>query len=365
MSHNTLGVVSNENNYSFIKFYDEWKIANITAIETFRELPEKLNLSEAADSEYNGMPLNVYVGKVPIITGGDATVKVLYLEQANSAAIVLPQEIPNIYKKLESNPEAIKSVNLNLELYVEILGFDSNDNEFEKIVKKLYLSTLDSSPAFELTKEEKEDNIEGDERGSQERNSGRPPVKPDFSPEDTFGGVAGDAFEEEPEIKDNMESYKKFKNQTGSMDKLLFELTKHPTIVKENLKIKYLGENKNVLVIEQDNENIYGTFVNLPKAAKSTMTRIGETIRKFKGVQLVDSFIKNNKRYFVIAEYAGNNYWVSEEDSIDEKPLGKKIESPIQEDIIILKKSSVRPESRKIVPHSNGKSILFSHNEIK
>ena len=90
------------------------------------------------------------------------------------------------------------------------------------------------------------------------------------------------------------------------------------------------------------------------------MSAIGETIRKNKYTQLVDSFIVEGKRYFIIAEDIGNNFWISEQDELKRiEAASKNTILPLQDEIIILKKSSVREESRKLRPYILRDQIVF------
>jgi hypothetical protein len=136
-------------------------------------------------------------------------------------------------------------------------------------------------------------------------------------------------------------------------------------VIRENVRTKFLNKSKSILVIEVDNKAIYSRLSHVPKLAKRLLTVFGETIRLNGGTQLVDSFTKNNKRYFVISESVGNNFWVVNSDKLDILDKESGFVEPIQDKIIRLNRSSIRKESKKKVPYFKNSRIVYVSKEAK
>lgn len=356
---------------SYAKFIKAWRENLISNVDGYREIIEEVGMTEDSELEYSKMPVSISYYKFPIISDGIASVKVVYLSQADNFVLITPENVYDVYTLLLEDPSEIKAVNIGLQLSVDSAGFDTDDAEFQKLIQKAYIAAGNSSPAFELSSavkadvedksEEEESEIEpslggknfGDEIEQTDEMSNKGPI---------FKEPKG--FEADEEITKNMEGYSKFSNTTKSLHNLLENIKKSPAIVSENVYAKYLGESNNVLMLVVDNKSIYRSFINMPKKAKDTLTKFGESIRLNKDTQIVDSFVKDGKRAFVIAEYVGNNFWVVEgETPLKESIYNKRI---VPKEVITLKGSSVRAESRKFrLIDDSGSKKIFSFNSVQ
>lgn len=296
---------------------------------------------------YNNLDIQVFYTQLPVVVAGDVLVKVVLLKQADNVAIVFPQEILDAYNSLTEEPELLTAKNTNFSLYAEVYGFDSKDPELQQLIKKAYLYAGNNTAAYELTGDlaaEKSNKKDKEDLGS------GPPSIPDFE--------EVDVDLDDPNIAINMEAYSKFKKQTKALESLLFKLhTTSPGIVRENIKIKQI---KNVLLIEVNNKAIYESLKAFPKVAKTLISEVGETIRTNKHTQLLDSFSLDNKRYFTVAEAVGNNFWVSADENLPTLTESKTFTKPIQNEIIVMGRSTIRRESRVYKPYKLDNQIVYT-----
>lgn len=321
----------------------------------------KTSFIEDAESIYQGYPIKVLYKQLPIIVKGKVFVKVVLFIQADSLAIIFPQNVKEIGDEIEEDPSLLKEKNINLSLYAEIYNFDEKDKEFIELIKTLYLSAGNSLRAFDTELEPKD----GDKKEEEDKDIES--LADDFSLSDSDISSTEDSFPEteEPiddfeEVEENKNAYKKFSKYNKfleALDKKLFIASN--SVFKENTKVKFLNENKNILVIEVNNNNIYNKYKRVPLVAKKSLTAFGEAIRKNKNTQLIDSFIRDGKRYFIVAEAAGSNFWTVEGEEYTKPKKDMQFIHPIKKDIINLKRSSIRKESRKYVPLKSGNKLVF------
>jgi hypothetical protein len=332
-------------------------------VENFDTLTQKLsdvNFVEDDDILYNSLPVSVSYVQLPAVVEADVLVKVVKLVQGEGIIITLPDKVADVYKDLIEDPTLIKDKNINLALYAEIYNFNSEDEKLQDIIKSSYLSAGNSAPAFEL----KDDLAkEEEEQHKEPKGGGRAGTKPTPGGSDDdlgdFGPIA-EPVDDMPDITANEEAYKKFKKQGTVLESLSKDLYKQAhEDLRENVKVRYLNENKNILVIEVDNKSVYNKFEHVPIAAKNLLSKFGESIRKNKDTQLVDSFTENGKRYFVVAENLSNNYWVVSNERLSTLKESKTYIEPIQDDIIRLTKSSIRKESRINYPYRRNKRVIY------
>jgi len=348
---------------SFAKFIKEWRNNQISNVDGYKEILATLNMTEDIDLDYNKLPVQISFIKMPIITGGIANVKVVLIVQADNFALIIPENVYDSYEVIEDNSAEIQSINLGLQLSIDSAGFDSSDVDYQNMVKRAYITADNSSPAFELlgvAKVNADNKVEDEESGI-----GSPADKlgeigsMDKSPEPVFEEPSGLEFDDE--IAKNQEAYSKFSKDTNSLEKLLEKLKAAPTVISDNVKAKYIGESKNLLMLLVDNKSVYKSFINIPRKAKETISKFGETIRLNADTQIIDTFLVSGNRAFIVAEYVANNYWLVEgEENSNEELSGKKI---IPKRLIKLTKSSVREESRKFKPTTYNGKIAFSLNK--
>jgi len=327
-------------------------------------LLDRLNVSEFTEdieTTYRSYPIKVLYKQLPIVIDGEVLVKVVVLIQADSYALIIPENISETYKELLDNPELIDSKNIDFSLYAEVYNFDSDDSELLELIKEVYLAAGNSLKAFELVGSLKvEPEMEKEE--SEEEADPFKPANTDFSAEDfseeSFSEIEA-PVEDFSEVEENYKAFKKFKKQSAFLESLVKKLyTMSNKQFKENIRIKFLN-NKSILAIEVDNKSVYRKFEHVPAIAKKSLSIFGEAIRKNDSTQLVDSFVKDGKRYFIVVESAGNNFWYVSKEEMSPLDDSKDIIKPIQKDIIKLNRSSVRQESRKFIPCKKDKEIVF------
>lgn len=323
-----------------------------------------MDFIEDTETIYLGSPVKVRYIQLPAVIGDNVLIKVVLLTQADSLALIIPENVKQTRDDLVEDPDALVQKNSDISLYAEIYNFNQYDVDFIDLIKSTYLSSGNSTPAFDLKDkpvEEEEEEVEG---GDDSNFDFTPPTdtlddsfKPSSEGFDEIPDTTGGGFEE---LSDNLEAFKKFKGNTRYLESLLKHLYKISTnIFKANVRVKYLRENNAVLLIEVNNRNIYNKFKNIPTIAKKSLTAFGESIRSHKRTQLVDTFIKNGKRYFVVVENNNSNFWVVKNEAIDFLDNGKEAIQPIQDEIIKLNHSSIRKESRKIKPYIADDKIVF------
>lgn len=323
---------------------------------------DRLNISEFiedAETTYRSYPIKIMYKQLPVILGGEVLVKVVVLAQADSYTLTIPEHISEIYKELLDDPKVLTTKNTDFSLYAEIYGFDSNDKELLDLIKETYLSAGNSLKAFELTGSLKNNVEEPAESSTDAEASPDIPFTQPTSPAAAFPEIQ-EPVEDFSEIEENSKALKKFKKQSSFLEALVARLAAMSnSTFKENIKIKYLNTNSSILLIEVNNKNIYTKFEHVPAIAKKSLSTLGEAIRKNRDTQLVDSFTKDGKRYFVVAESAGNNFWYVNKEKLEATNTDKDIIIPIQKDIIKLQRSSIRQESRKFLPYKKDKEIVF------
>ena len=336
------------------------------------EILNKASFIEDDEIMYAGRSAQIYYKQLPIVINDEIKVKIVLLTQADSMALIIPEKVSETYEELKEHPESIIEVNKNLTLYAEVYHFNSTDAKLHDVIKAAYLSAGDSLRAFDIPKEVEDSARDDKEAGDDEDSTDNfdDMFKDDTGNDDL--GLDKDEFDfEEPtddvgdfsEFEENATQYKSFKNQTEALSKLVHKLyRKVDKDIREFVKVKYYGEAKSVLIFEVDNHAIFNKYKRVSKVAKSIMTAIGESIRLNKDTQLLDSFIQNNKRYFIVAEDVSNNFWVAKDDVLTEvvsQVVSTSVE-PIQDEIIKLSRSSVRFEARRRKPFTHGGKIVFN-----
>jgi len=162
---------------------------------------------------------------------------------------------------------------------------------------------------------------------------------------------------------ENESAYKKFKKQGTYLESLKNRLyEKANPAMRKNIRVKI---QENVLVIEVNNKNIYNHYATIPAFAKRLLTNFGEAIRTNERTQLVDTFSKDGKRYFVIAEDIANNYWYVINEDMDKLDEKEDYIRPSLGGVAKLRRSSIRKESRSIIPYKMGRKIVFVNKKIK
>ncbi len=343
----------------------------VVDINEIVEILNKASFQEDQEVMYGGRPAKIHYKQLPIIETDEILVKIVILTQADSLALIIPEHVSEVYEELKNDPAQIVKVNKELNIYAEVYRFESKDPDFHEAVKSAYLKAGDGLRAFDIPKE-LEDKVMG-----QEEDEDGEPFEAETGSTDNFdsmfggesgGGSGTDDFEELDsnfdsvgEFEENAKAYEGFRKHSDVLDELKESLYNKVTDqVRPHIKTTYVTESNALLVIEVDNRSIYNKYSKVPKVAKRVMTAVGETIRRNQYTQLIDSFINEGKRYFIIAEAIGNNFWISEADELKRiEEAGKSTVLPIQEEIIILKKSSVREESRTLRPFILNDQIVF------
>lgn len=350
---------SNLTTKSFAQLLKSLFNSNLLNVKQLFSVINSIDFIDDATELYNNLDIQLAYAQLPVVVSGDVLVKVLLLKQADSIVLAFPQDILETYKVLKEDPNLLNDKNTNFSLYAEIYGFDSKDDVLQQLIKKAYLYTGNNLPPFELIGElaAQKDKAQEDTPDS----FGGGPFN--VSPFDNTSSSELSDFGEsdidlgDPNIEVNAESYSKFKKQTNSLNKLLNKIKNtSPSLVRENIKIKHIN---NVLLIELDNKAIYETLKVFPKLAKNIISEAGELIRTNKGTQLLDSFSLDNKRYFTLAESTGNNFWITKNESIPVLRESKAFTKPIQDDIIVLNRSTIRRESRNYKPCKLKDEIVY------
>lgn len=317
------------------------KISAVNVKDTLNIL-EKVGFADDAEVQYQSKPMQLLYKQLPVIETGEVLVKIVVLRQADNYVITVPENILDTYNLLIEEPEGLSDINTQFSLYAEVYGFNANDTELNDLIKKTYLSAGNSLPAFELLPSlEKKAKDDEEATGSNDELS-------DFDSDDLadFNEI-DEPIETDVEMTVNTEAYKSFKKQTNALALLLENLKQtQPRAVRESLRAKYVD---NVLVIESANKELYKRLEAYPKLAKTLLSNLGESIKKFKYTQLVDTFKIDGRSYFVVAESVANNYWIVENEEVDILTESKYVK-PLNKNIIKLNKSSVRINARKQQP---------------
>lgn len=339
---------------------------SVTTASELTDIINEFKFSSSTELMFRQAPLAVSYSQLPLILDSNLLIKVVLIKQAENAALIMPKNVIDINDTLEENPELIIDKNVNLDLYAEVFGFDTSDSSFKETIKNAYLGAGSSLRAFEFKNSKKaepeKDELESRPEDEKPDGIGLPKKEPgEFKP--PLDKIPGDTPVEDA-IAANKESFSKFKKTGSYLEALLEKLAgSMPSAIKKNVKYNFLTENNSVLIIEVDNRAIIEKFTNAQTSAKQALSSLGESIRNDSKTQMIDSFIANGKRYHILVEAVGNNFWYVEgEDLLDTKVLtetSQSLISPIQEDIVVLKKSSIRQESRKRIPLKNEKEIMF------
>lgn len=324
--------------------------------DIMNSIVDKLDFLEDSLKEYKNYDFEVKYVMLPVVLNSEIKVKVVALLNNSGIILVTPKEVVTTYEELKEDPSRLSEVNQTFSLYAEILGFDPKDKELLDIIKRAYLTSGSYAGAFDAPAPEPKEQEGAGDRPSFGGN--------DFGLDDDFGlgspsdaPAAGNDFGLGEEFDLNAESYKKFSLNTSSIKDLAHTLkTKSSDIIKENIKFKKF---ENVLVIEVDNKNIYSLLESTPNLGRHILRVLGESIKDFPTTQLVDSFTKDGKRYFIVAECVNNNYWYTEEDEIKTVSLNESYTIPKKGNAIKLERSSIRVNNRKFIPKSIGKNIVF------
>lgn len=356
---------------SYAQFIKEITNEDIKDFKGFLSITEHFELVESQETTFNNLRMSVLFKQLPVVSDANLLVKVVAVVQGESIAFMMPKNAADIYVALKESPDSIASKNVSLELYGEVFGFDVKDASFIDAVKNSYLSAGNAAPAFEFKNpelEEKENPEEQDEALEQPK---RPIIAeeipsdagiedaPEFEPPfEKIGATPGNSG-----LERNMESFKNFSKTGKHLEHLLKDLSEStPSVLKNYTKYKFIGENDAILVLEVDNRAIIERFKNKADIAKKALSNYGESIRNYKNTQLIDSFIEDGKRYHVIAEAAGNNFWVVDGEGLlspSEMDIKSDVIIPLKESVIRLRASSVRKDSRKYIPAMVKGEIVF------
>lgn len=320
-------------------------------IEALLKEIQGLSFIEDEDLLYNKLPMSVFYKQLPVVADAEVLVKVVILQQADGLVLIVPENVVETYQDLLENPDLLTEKNNNIALYAEVYNLNSADDKLHDVIKEAYLYSGNSLKAFDLKDslaQEKEESDEETEQGAAD----------DFD----FDDIDMDL----PEVEDidlNQESYKRFKKQSNYLENLVSSLyEKANGTLRQNVKKSFFHK---VLVIEVNNKNVYNQYEKVPAVAKKLLSNFGEMIRKNKGTQLVDSFSLDGKRYFVVAENLANNYWYVKDEEIDKLEDDVTYIEPTAKTVIKLNKSSIRKESRAVVPYKKGRKTVFTSKTFK
>lgn len=378
---------------SFSLFLEQlFNLGQSKSIETIKELLSKFTFKEGGIESFNNKPVEVKYITLPLFTDSYLFVKVVVLEQAeDNIAIIMPDNISHLLDEdfredKVFDEDLVNQANISLELYAEISGFDSKAEEFRTFCINCYVESGNGEEAFTFDevakkKAEKEAGVDEGEQGSEVGGIGlggvREPTNPLFNRGEMKGresenvdlGDTGNAFSEPIEDTSNLKAlgvnesaYKKFNKQGVYLESLVRKVNNFKSL-RNYIRYRFLNENSNILVLEVDNRSIYNTFKNKVKA-KKTLTGLGELIKDHDGTQLVDSFINDNKRYFVLAESKDNYWYVKDEDNEVPTDYDVLYIKPKKDNVIILERSEVRNEARhhkvfKESKNSNNDKVIF------
>jgi hypothetical protein len=323
---------------------------NLEDIDAFLADLKNLSFIEDEDTLYNKLPMSVFYKQLPAVVNGDILIKVVILQQAEGLALIVPENVVQTYRDLIESPEMLAEKNSNVSLYAELYNLDSGDPKLQEIIKSVYISSGNEIKPFDLKDDlaqEKKEKEEGEEESE----------TPEAPSEDFIFDEIEEDLPEMADIEVNEEAYKKFKKQSNALETLIEKLyEKSNAVLKKNVRSKM---HKKVLVIEVNNKLVYQSYEKVPAVAKKLLSNFGEAIRKNKSTQLIDSFSKDGKRYFVVAEHVANNYWYVKDEDIDVLNENELHIEPNSRTVVKLNKSSIRKESRKIAPYKKGKKIVF------
>lgn len=341
---------NNSNINSYTQLIRQLKQLNILNTNELSGILDSVSFITDSKKEYKNIEFDVSYAQLPIILDSDIKVKLVKLSHEDGVILVLPNNISDSYETIKDTPEALTEVNTSLSLYAEVLGFDSNDPILQDLIKKAYLSAGNSLAAFEAPEVEvKQDEEMVDEFGGLP-DIGMTPDESlaDFVPMDDF------AIDD---LEGNFEALNKFSCKTNSLNEFINSIKKNsPSLIKENIRMARLN---NILILEVNNKNIYKQLKSTPNISKTILRRFGEYLKAQENVQLIESYNANDKRYFVFAEHASNNYWYTEQDEL--KPVEKSLAYvvPKKDKLLVLKNSNIRLTERKAEPRLLDGRIVF------
>lgn len=320
------------------------------------EIVKLANFIENDEVRYNNLPVAVHFVQIPVILGSEILVKVVFLRQADNYILIIPENVNEVFKRLLESPALLVDENLNLDLYAEVFGFDTDDQKLIELIKTSFLGAGNAVKAFDFATEQKKEDKEDYDTADEQPTGGSKTMEDSF---DTGGFEDfGDVIEDIPEVDTNLESYKKFKNFKKSVYKALKTVYNNSSqVIKNNVKVGFIKPENAVAVIEVNNKEVYTKLKNSPKIAKQTLTEFGQALRNDKSIQLLDSFIKSGKRYFVITETG--NFWTVKHERLSELGDDTNYIDPIQSNIVRLERSEIRQDARTLVPYRKNKKIVF------
>lgn len=333
-------------------------------IEALLEELKSMTFIEDEEVLYNKLPMAVFYKQLPVVYDADVLVKVVIMQQGDGLILVVPEEVVSTYQDLTENPEDIVQKNNDISLYAEVYNLNSEDDKLHDLIKETYLNAGNGIKPFDLTDDLARKEDEDDKESSDREDAGIDTGASDDDFDDAGFDDIEDDFDDLEDFATNESAYKKFKKHGSYLENL-----EHRLYHKANETMRKLVKTKhfeNTLVVEVDNKNIYNAYSRVPAFAKRLLTNFGEAIRTNKRTQLIDSFAKDGKRYFVIAEDVANNYWYVINEDMDklEDDKGDYIR-PDLDGVARLRRSSVRKESRSIVPYKKGRKIVFVNKKIK
>lgn len=357
-----------EDQVTFMNLYINLADAISMDRETFTNLLEDIDFSDEIGFEYLGVELKVGVAHIPIIQGGKLLVKVMRLAQGGDIGLVVPTEVAQAYQRVEEDASNIDSLNQTYDLSFDAYGFNTGDASLIELVSTIYVNSDGASEAFTLTGEAEqelinaEDDAENEAGGFEGLDIGLGSDAASQGRNEPMFDAIEDEIEAVEEITANLESFKRFKNTSKALYLLEEKLyNKVPNAIREHIRTKHIADGK-ILAIEVNNEAIFETFNNLPGHSRELLTTIGESIRTNQHTQLVDSVPIRRKRLFLVAESINNNYWIVKEEAkilTENRDKNSQLIVPSKKDIILLERSSVRPEARTLVPKLHNKNVAF------
>jgi len=334
----------------------------LSDIEALLAELKEMTFIEDEDVLYNKLPMAVYYKQLPAVYDADVLVKVVIMQQGEGLILIVPEDVVSTYQDLIDNPEEIVQKNNNISLYAEIYNLPTDDDKLHDLIKEVYLNAGNGIKPFDLTDELARKQSDDEEEGSDREDTDFDMGADDFDDEG-FDDIDAD-FSDLDDFAANESAFKKFRKHGSYLENLESKLyEKANDVMRKRVRTKFF---ENVLVIEVDNKNIYNKYANVSAFAKRLLTNFGEAIRTDKRTQLIDTFSKDGKRYFIVAEDVANNYWyVINEDmeKLDEEK-GDYIR-PSLDNVAKLRRSSIRKESRSIVPYKKGRKIVFINKKIK
>lgn len=346
-------IIANGAIESYVQLIKELKYINLSNTHQFELVIDRLSLIEDISVDYKNINLDTFYIELPIVKDSNIKVKLVVLRNQQGVVLVLPEKVSDTYSVLKETPEKLLEVNQKFSLYAEVVGLDSEDNELINLIKKVYLSAGNYAGAFSSPKPIKPAEETAESTPTEEFDNFVADSEFDAG---EFSDIAQETFSTE-ELESNFESFRKFKMTTNSLANFTKKLKNESAqIVSDNLKLFRLN---NVVIVEVDNKNIYKILKATPGIAKTILRDFGESLKQVKGTQIIDSYTKNGKRYFVVAEHVKNNYWYTPADLLVEaKSTASKI-VPKESNIILLERSNIRTQERKMVPYLSENKLVF------